>query len=100
MRLDRLLKQQAEDGQRQEGDEEVEYQALAGPVTAQGGDDAADARERLAAEAEAIEAEAETFLAAMADQRLADGRAIAPHPRTVERHRGCAVAWVRAQRAP
>ena len=39
-------------------------------------------------------------LALVSFQRLGDGRAIAPHPRTVERHRGCAVAWVRAQRAP
>ena len=36
-------------------------------------------------------------LALVSFQRLADGRAIAPHPRTVERHRGCAVAWVRGE---
>lgn len=37
-------------------------------------------------------------LALVSFQRLGDGRAIAPHPRTVERHRGCAVAWVRYNR--
>jgi len=36
-------------------------------------------------------------LALVSFQRLGDGRAIAPHPRTVERHRGCAVAWVRGE---
>jgi hypothetical protein len=38
-------------------------------------------------------------LALVAFQRL-DGTPARPHPVTVERHRGCAVEWVRAGRRP